>query len=133
MVRATFINRGTETDGVPDLGLVLLQHPAGLHAPRVPGEVEHHHALLVPPDERAVRDALHHVKEVFVAVVACGHHREGRPVVLLQHLKNDLQLQGSGGCELQVDGATLLKGGGEEEEEEERGEEGREGFSDGLC
>lgn len=86
------------------LRLVLLEQPARACPPRVIGHVQDHHTLLLPADERAVRQALHHRQEVLVAVVTRRHHGEGGPVVLLQHLKDDLELEGSGGAELEKDG-----------------------------
>lgn len=72
------------------LRLVLLQQPARACPPRVVGHVQDHHTLLLPADERTVRQALHHGQEVLVAMVTCGHHRKGCPVILLKHLKDDL-------------------------------------------
>lgn len=93
------------------LRLVLLQQPARACQPRVVSHVQDHHALLLPTDERAVCQALHHRQEVLVAVVARGHHGEGRPIVLFQHLEDDLQLKGGGGAELEKDGTCFLIGG----------------------
>lgn len=41
-------------------------------------------------------------------MVTGGHHGEGGPVVLLEHLKYDLQLQRGGAGELEVDRAAFL-------------------------
>lgn len=100
----------------PHLRFVVLQQPFSASSTRVVSHVEDHHALLLPADEGAVRHPLHHGQEVLVAVVARGHHGEGGPVVLLQHLEDDLQLQRGGAGELEVDGAALLdtKGHGEQ-------------------
>lgn len=86
------------------LRLVLLQQPARARPAGVVSHIQDHHALLLPADEGAVRQALHHRQEVLIAVVTRAHHGEGRPVVLLQHLKDDLQLEGGGGAELEKDG-----------------------------
>lgn len=90
------------------LRLVLLQQPACACPPRVIGHVQDHHTPLLPADERAVRQALDHGEELLVAVVACRHHGKGGPVVFLQDLKYDLQLEGGGGAELEKDGTRFL-------------------------
>lgn len=105
------------------LRLVLLQQPARARPAGVVGHVQDHHALLLPADEGAVRQALHHRQEVLVAVVARAHHGEGRPVVLLQHLEDHLQLQRRGGAELQEDGARFLIWLDEERRRERRREQ----------
>lgn len=92
----------------PDLCFILLQQPAGTCPSGVIGDVQHHYAFPLPADERAVGDALHHGQEVLIAVVTGGDHREARPIKFLQHLKDDLQLQGCRAGELQVDRAALL-------------------------
>ncbi len=92
-----------------DLCFILLQQPACTSPSRVISQVEHHHALSLPADEGAIYHPFYHGQEVLIAVVACGNHRESRPIKLLQNFKNNLQLQASGAQELQVDGATLLK------------------------
>lgn len=86
------------------LRLVLLQQSARACPPRVICHVQDHHTLLLPADERAVRQALNHRQEVLVAMVTCRHHGKGCPVIFLQHLKDDLQLEGSRGAELEKDG-----------------------------
>lgn len=86
------------------LRLVLLQQPARARPAGVVSHIQDHHALLLPADGGAVRQALHHRQEVLIAVVTRAHHGEGRPVVLLQHLEDDLQLEGGGGAELEKDG-----------------------------
>lgn len=90
------------------LRLVLLQQPARARPPRVIGHVQDHHTPFLPADERAVRQALHHGEEILVAMVTRRHHRKGGPVVLLQHLEYDLQLEGGGGAELEKDGTGFL-------------------------
>lgn len=90
------------------LRLVLLQQPARASPAGVVGHVQDHHALLLPADEGAVGQALHHRQEVLVAVVTRAHHGESCPVVLLQHLEDHLKLQRCGGAELQKDGARFL-------------------------
>lgn len=92
----------------PHLGFIVFQQPFSPSAARVIRHVENHHTLLLPADEGAIRHSLHHGQEVLVAMVTRGHHREGGPVVLLQHLEYDLQLQRGGAGELEVDGAALL-------------------------
>ncbi len=92
-----------------DLCFILLQQPACTSPSRVISQVEHHHALSLPADEGAIYHPFYHGQEVLIAVMACGNHRESRPIKLLQNFKNNLQLQASGAQELQVDGATLLK------------------------
>lgn len=44
-----------------------------------------------------------------------GDYREGSPVVLFKHLKDDLELEQGGAGELEVDGAALLKANTEKE------------------
>lgn len=92
------------------LGLVVFQQPFGSRPSGVVRHVEDHHALLLPADEGTVRHALHHGQEVLVAVVTGGDHGEGGPVVLFEHLEDDLELECGGAGELEVDGAALLKG-----------------------
>lgn len=41
-------------------------------------------------------------------MVTGGHHREGSPVIFLEDLKDDLELEYGGAGELEVDGAALL-------------------------
>lgn len=93
----------------PHLGFVVFEHSFGSGATGVVCHIEDDDALYLPADEGTIRRSLHHGQEVLVTVVTRGHHREGGPVVLFQHLKDDLQLEGGGAGELEVDGAALLK------------------------
>ena len=92
----------------PHLGFVVFEQPFGSGPTRVVGHVQDHHALLLPANERTVRHSLHHGQEVLVAVVPGGHHGEGGPVVLLEHLEDNLELERGGAGELEVDGAAFL-------------------------
>lgn len=93
---------------VPHLGFIVFEQPFSASSARVICHVENHHALFLPANEGTIRHSLHHGQEVLVAMVTCGHHGEGGPVVLFQHLKYDLELQRGGAGELEVDGAAFL-------------------------
>lgn len=93
---------------LPHLGFIVFEQPFGARSAGVIRHVENHHALFLPANEGTIRHSLHHGQEVLVAMVTCGHHGEGGPVVLFQHLKYDLELQRGGAGELEVDGAAFL-------------------------
>lgn len=93
---------------LPHLGFIVFEKPFGARSAGVIRHVENHYALFLPANEGTIRHSLHHGQEVLVAMVTCGHHGEGGPVVLFQHLKYDLELQRGGAGELEVDGAAFL-------------------------
>lgn len=96
---------------MPHLGFIVFEQPFSACSAGVIRHVENHHALFLPANEGTIRHPLHHGQEVLVAMVTRGHHGEGGPVVLFQHLKYDLELQRGGAGELEVDGAAFLNMG----------------------
>lgn len=73
--------------------------------------VQRQRSAVLPAHQTAVSQHLDVGQEGPVARGTRGHGYKGRPVVLLQHLKDDLKLLLGGGAQLQEGGALLLPGG----------------------